>query len=117
MKRPYGRGWALVGDAGYFKDPIGAHGLTDALRDAELLARAIVQGWNQESELTNALADYEATRDRISIQLFDIIDRVAGQQWDDREIAELLWNQSKAMVDEVETLAALGAMSFAGASA
>ena len=29
-----GPGWALVGDAGYFKDPITAHGITDALRDA-----------------------------------------------------------------------------------
>ena len=37
---PAGPGWALVGDAGYFKDPITAHGITDALRDAELLAGA-----------------------------------------------------------------------------
>ena len=37
-----GPGWALVGDAGYFKDPITAHGITDALRDAELLARAVL---------------------------------------------------------------------------
>ena len=44
MRRPYGPGWALVGDAGYFKDPLTAHGMTDALRDAELLARAIVAG-------------------------------------------------------------------------
>ena len=41
MRQAFGPGWALVGDAGYFKDPITAHGLTDALRDAELLARAI----------------------------------------------------------------------------
>ena len=26
LRHPYGPGWALVGDAGYFKDPIGAHG-------------------------------------------------------------------------------------------
>ena len=32
----------LVGDAGYWKDPISAHGITDALRDAELVATAIV---------------------------------------------------------------------------
>ena len=37
-----GPGWALVGDAGYFKDPITTHGITDALRDAELLADAIL---------------------------------------------------------------------------
>ena len=39
----WGPGWALVGDAGYWKDPISAHGLTDALRDAELLARAVAR--------------------------------------------------------------------------
>ena len=42
IRRAWGPGWALVGDAGYWKDPLSAHGLTDALRDAELLARAIV---------------------------------------------------------------------------
>ena len=36
--------WALVGDAGYFKDPITVHGITDALRDAELLANAVLDG-------------------------------------------------------------------------
>ena len=40
VRRSWGPGWALVGDAGYYKDPLSAHGLTDALRDAELLARA-----------------------------------------------------------------------------
>ena len=39
---PYGPGWALVGDAGYFKDPITTHGITDALRDAELLSDAVL---------------------------------------------------------------------------
>ena len=38
IRRSWGSGWALVGDAGYWKDPISVHGLTDALRDAELLA-------------------------------------------------------------------------------
>ena len=42
MREPWGPGWALVGDAGYWKDPISAHGLSDALRDAELLARAVI---------------------------------------------------------------------------
>ena len=44
VRRSWGPGWALVGDAGYFKDPITTHGMTDALRDAELLADAIVDG-------------------------------------------------------------------------
>ena len=44
MRQSHGPGWALVGDAGYFKDPITAHGISDALRDAELLARAVIRG-------------------------------------------------------------------------
>jgi len=39
MRQPHGPGWALVGDAGYFKDALTAHGITDALRDAELVVR------------------------------------------------------------------------------
>ena len=57
LRRAAGPGWALVGDAGYFKDPLTAHGITDALRDAELLARAVAEGGD------DALADYQSTRD------------------------------------------------------
>ena len=44
LRQAFGPGWALVGDAGYFKDPLTAHGITDALRDAELLANAAAGG-------------------------------------------------------------------------
>ena len=44
VRRSSGPGWALVGDAGYFKDPITTHGITDALRDAELLSDAVLRG-------------------------------------------------------------------------
>ena len=39
FRKPYGPGWALVGDAGYHKDPITAQGISDAFRDAELVGR------------------------------------------------------------------------------
>ncbi|MGD9704881.1 MAG: NAD(P)/FAD-dependent oxidoreductase [Acidimicrobiia bacterium] len=107
LRKAHGPGWALVGDAGYFKDPIGAHGITDALRDAELLARAVVEGLDGDSVLDDALAQYEATRDRLSIPLFDVVDRIASLRWEDAEIADLLLQLSSSMTDEVETLAAL----------
>src|SRR6185295_4958018 len=44
FRKPYGPGWALVGDAGYFKDPFAAHGISDAFRDAELLTDAALSG-------------------------------------------------------------------------
>jgi 2-polyprenyl-6-methoxyphenol hydroxylase-like FAD-dependent oxidoreductase len=103
MRRSYGAGWALVGDAGYFKDPVSAHGLTDAMRDAELLARAVLDGWSGGASL-DALAAYQETRDGISEDLFDITDRIASQQWDDAEISELLIQLSASMNAELELL-------------
>ena len=69
FRQSTGPGWALVGDAGYFKDPLTAHGITDALIDAELLANAAAVG--EES----ALAGYQIARDKRS-GLFDVTDAV-----------------------------------------
>jgi len=62
---PYGPGWALVGDAGYYKDPVTGHGITDAFRDAELVANAIhfaLRGrdWDE------MLGSYQQRRDELS---------------------------------------------------
>ena len=57
--------------------------------------------------MTESLGDYERTRDRISIPFFDIVDRIAGHEWDHREIAQLLLELNSAQADEVETLAAI----------
>jgi 2-polyprenyl-6-methoxyphenol hydroxylase-like FAD-dependent oxidoreductase len=110
VRRSHGPGWALVGDAGCFKDPIGAHGITDALRDAELLARAVIAGGTPDD-----LAGFEATRDALGADLFDVVDRIAGHEWDADSIAELLKRQSIAMGPEVELLAALDARKGAAA--
>jgi 2-polyprenyl-6-methoxyphenol hydroxylase-like FAD-dependent oxidoreductase len=103
MRRSHGPGWALVGDAGYFKDPITAHGISDALRDAEFLARAVGRGSDR------ALADYESTRDVLSRELFDITDTIAGFGWDLDRLKPLHLNLSKTMNQEVEALLGLDA--------
>ena len=82
VRRSWGPGWALVGDAGYFKDPITAHGITDALRDAELLADALLAALSGGVPEAVALARYQATRDRLSRRLFDATEAVAGYDWD-----------------------------------
>src|SRR5262245_63733873 len=61
-RKPYGPGWALVGDAGLHKDPFLALGICDALRDAELLAPAIGDGLDARRPLLEALADFESAR-------------------------------------------------------
>jgi 2-polyprenyl-6-methoxyphenol hydroxylase-like FAD-dependent oxidoreductase len=106
MRRSWGPGWALVGDAGYFKDPLTAHGLTDALRDAELLARGITAVIGGADE-RDALARYQMTRDALSTALFDVTDAIAGHRWTDAEIPSLLLQLNAAMAGEVEALATL----------
>jgi flavin-dependent dehydrogenase len=102
-----GPGWALVGDAAYYKDPITAHGITDALRDAELLARAVLDAPNGGRAQLDAILDYQRTRDRLSVPLFDITERIASYQWDLAELRDLLKALSQAMRPEVATLLGL----------
>lgn len=62
LRQPYGAGWALVGDAGYFKDPLSAHGMTDAFTSAEFLADAIADAFHGGDEAA-ALERYRTERD------------------------------------------------------
>ena len=108
IRRPWGPGWVLVGDAGYWKDPISAHGITGALRDAELAANAVVRAiGTTDDEATRAMDDYHAVRDRLSDELFDVTDQVAVGRWTEDEIPLLLLAMSTAMTDEVTHLAEL----------
>ena len=71
-RRPFGPGWALVGDAGYHKDPITAQGITDAFRDAELLADALDAGFTGARPLDEALAEYERVRNDATRGLYEL---------------------------------------------
>ncbi|NMO92710.1 NAD(P)/FAD-dependent oxidoreductase [Actinomycetospora sp. TBRC 11914] len=102
-----GPGWALVGDAGYFKDPLTAHGITDALRDAELLARAVLAAPSPGAAQRDALRGYQETRDRLSAELEAITERLASYAWDLTELRDLLPALSRSMQPEVEALRAL----------
>ena len=66
FRKPYGPGWALVGDAGCHKDPILALGMCDALRDVEFLARALDEGLSGLRPLADALQEYERLRNDAS---------------------------------------------------
>jgi flavin-dependent dehydrogenase len=72
IRTPHGPGWALVGDAGYHRDAVTGHGLSDAYRDAELLAVALHQVLRKEAEENAALAAYQRRRDRSLRDIFDI---------------------------------------------
>lgn len=107
LRRPWGRGWALVGDAGAWKDPISAHGLTDALRDAELLAQSVVGVLRGKQDEQEAFLDYQLTRDRLTWPILRASDEIAAMRWDEPRVIELLRTLNAAMNHELETIAAL----------
>ena len=72
LRHPVGPGWALVGDAGYHRDPITGHGISDAFRDAELLATALDRVLSGDADEASALAAYHAERDRQLREIFEI---------------------------------------------
>ena len=98
LREASGPGWALVGDAGYFKDPITAHGLTDAFRDAALLAAAVTTGTSAE------MRRYEATRDGLSLPFLMATDALAGLDWTLDEARALHVQIQTAMRAEVQLL-------------
>ncbi|MBP2314564.1 NAD(P)/FAD-dependent oxidoreductase [Azospirillum soli] len=99
LRQPWGPGWALVGDAGYFKDPLTAHGITDALRDAELLAEAAARG------TPAAFREYAEVRDELSLPLFRVTDAIASCDWDLDMLKSLHQALNKAMKREVDWMA------------
>lgn len=78
FRKPHGPGWALVGDAGYHKDPITAQGISDAFRDAELLAEAVGAGFGGQRPLEEALADYERRRNEAALPLYEFTHQLAA---------------------------------------
>lgn len=106
LRRPWGPGWALVGDAGYFKDPLTSHGMTDALRDAELLARALLEGLDGSPE-DAALERYRTLRDSLAAPMLAAAEELASFAWSNSEVPSLLRRLSAAMTDEVDLLESL----------
>jgi len=69
-RKPYGKGWALIGDAGLHKDPFLALGICDALRDIEYLVEALDEGFSGRRPFEWALGDFERRRNEASREDF-----------------------------------------------
>ena len=77
-REPAGPGWALVGDAGLTVDPITAAGITNALRDAQLLAEILHAGFSGAQPLDEALAGFKERRDAIAVPLHQFAQQMAA---------------------------------------
>jgi flavin-dependent dehydrogenase len=77
FRTPYGPGWALVGDAGYNKDPITAQGISDAFRDAEACATAIHESLTGARPYDEAMAGYQQARDAAAGPIYGFTSEMA----------------------------------------
>jgi 2-polyprenyl-6-methoxyphenol hydroxylase-like FAD-dependent oxidoreductase len=77
FRKPFGPGWALVGDAGYNKDFITAQGIQDAFRDAELCAGAVDETLRGGRPFAEAMGDYQAARDRHVLPMYEMTTELA----------------------------------------
>ena len=77
FRKPFGKGWALVGDAGYNRDPITAQGISDAFIDATALSAAIATGLSDPAGADAALAAYETARNERVRPMYEFTSHLA----------------------------------------
>ena len=109
FRKPYGPGWALVGDAGYHKHPITAFGITDAFRDASTLASALDDALTGRRPYDAALAGYQHARDETALPLYGFTCEFATLDPPPAEMQQLLGaiqDNQEAMDDFVSVMAA-----------
>ncbi|MCC7180509.1 MAG: NAD(P)/FAD-dependent oxidoreductase [Acidobacteria bacterium] len=90
FRKPYGRGWVLVGDAGYLKDSITAQGIADAFRDAELCAEALDQVLSGARAFEEAMAGYQHIRDAHVLPMYELTCQLAMLEPPPTEMQQLL---------------------------
>jgi len=87
FRKPFGHGWALVGDAGHHKDPTPAYGISDAFCDAELLTDAIHNSFSGQQPLPDALAEYEGLRNQRAVPDHEYTCQMSHlEQWDNPDM-------------------------------
>ncbi|MBR1125453.1 NAD(P)/FAD-dependent oxidoreductase [Bradyrhizobium lablabi] len=90
FRKPFGHGWALVGDAGYNKDFVTAQGILDAFRDAELCAGALDESLSGARSFDDAMADYQRLRDERGAAMYDFTCELATLEPPPPELLRLL---------------------------
>ncbi|HEV7761507.1 MAG TPA: NAD(P)/FAD-dependent oxidoreductase [Acidimicrobiales bacterium] len=110
LRRPHGPGWLLVGDAGCHADPASAHGITAALRDAELAAVALDVGLCEPERADEAAAAFHEARDG-SRPLYELGWAMASYRWDLTGLLDLQASFAAELVREARETAALPAWS------
>ena len=111
FRKPFGPGWVLIGDAGHHKDPITAHGISDAFRDADAMAAAL-HGWLAGARpFDEALAEYQRERDAQARPKYDLTLQIANLEDppppDMQQLIGAMAGNRQAMSDFLSTVAGI----------
>ena len=90
FRKPFGDGWALIGDAGYNKDFITAQGIQDAFRDAERCATALDEALSGARSFDAAMTDYQMSRDAHVLPMYEFTAQLASLTPPPPELQRLL---------------------------
>lgn len=90
FRKPFGPGWALVGDAAYTKDPVTAQGITDAFHSAEWCATALHEAFTGQRDYDDAMGEYQQRRDRTVLPLYEFTTQLAILEPPPPEMQQLL---------------------------
>ncbi len=90
FRKPFGPGWALVGDAGYTKDPITGQGISDAFHTADWCAGALHDALSGERSFDEAMGEYQRRRDDSVIPLYEFTTQMATLEPPPPEMQQLM---------------------------
>jgi 2-polyprenyl-6-methoxyphenol hydroxylase-like FAD-dependent oxidoreductase len=102
FRKPYGKGWVLVGDAGHHKDPVTALGISDAFRDADAVSAALDDVFSGRRPYDAAMAACHTARDAASFALYGLTCQFAKNEPPPPEMQQLLGavSQSREASDD-----------------
>ncbi|MGZ4614017.1 MAG: hypothetical protein ACXV4A_00510 [Actinomycetes bacterium] len=90
LRKPFGPGWALIGDAGFNKDPITAQGISDAFRDAERCTHAIDAWLSDSTPYDKAMSAWHKERDKAAMPMYEFTSQLATLEPPPPEMQRLL---------------------------
>jgi len=93
---PAGPGWALVGDAGHYKDPSLGAGIADAFLSAHLLADVVAAG--------APMSDYQERRDATLREMYELTHEVASLEWGNDDLLDVFGRFRAALLTVLSTL-------------
>jgi flavin-dependent dehydrogenase len=108
FRRPFGPGWALVGDAGYDKDPITAQGISDAFWDAEQFTNALGEVFDSRRTFGDAMSAWQRERDERAMPMYEFTTQMATLESPPPELQQFLGGvhgNQEAMDDFVSVVA------------